>query len=142
MNNTMSDKIATHQEVIKAIREDWTIHRGMKLVDVAQRLNMSRQSVSQLLKGKSRFCLGTANLLKTSFGYSLDYLLRGEGTLFDGKTEDKENSKKFTELNSLIAQKDAEITCLKQVIVEQAKMLAAKKIVIIVNPTPESNDAQ
>ena len=142
MNNTMSDKIATHQEVIKAIREDWTIHRGMKLVDVAQRLNMSRQSVSQLLKGKSRFRLGTANLLKTNFGYSLDYLLRGEGTLFDGKTEDKENSKKVTELNSAIAQKDAEITRLKQVIVEQAKLLTAKKIVIIVNPNPESDDAQ
>ena len=81
MHNTMSDSIATPEEVAKAIRADLAC-RNMKLVEAAERLGMSRQSVSQLLRGKSRFRVKTANLLRANFGYSLDYLLRGEGSLY------------------------------------------------------------
>ena len=138
-----SDKkmAATPKEVKTAVKSHLKA-KNITREKAAEKLGMGRQALTNLLSQKKFFSRKMANRLHQTFGYRILYLISGEGNLFDEETSNEEYSKKITELNSAIAQKNAEIASLKEVIVEQAKMLAAKKIVIIVNPNPESDDAQ
>ena len=89
---------ATPYEVAQAIRKDWVEIRKLKLAQVARELNTSPQNITGLLKGKARFRQKTANLLKAKFGYSLDYLLKGEGELYGDLTPVIQSSVKGNDL--------------------------------------------
>lgn len=132
---------ASYKEVKTAVNCDLKL-KGMTHAKCAKILGIGKQTFSNQISQKAYFTNAIAFRLHEAFGYNMSYLLTGEGTLLNENTQEDEYSKKVTELNSVIAQKDAVIASLKQIIVEQAKILAAKKIVIIVDQNSESDDAQ
>lgn len=78
----MNETIATPKEVAQAIKQDILQKRGLKLAEAARMLNTSPQNLQGLLSGRARYRIKTANLFNHTFGYSIDYLLEGRGSLY------------------------------------------------------------
>ena len=132
---------ATPKEVKKAISKDLKT-RKLTHEAAARKLDMGKQSFSNLLYKDQYFSRTMAVRFHNSFGYALPFLISGEGFLIKGVTPEEEYARRIEELNSVIAQKDVEIAELKQVIIEQAKMITAKELVTVVVQNPKTNDAQ
>jgi hypothetical protein len=83
----------TPTEICKAISADWKKRRITHQI-AADRIGTTKQTISNQLTGKRRFSQNMAKKFSDAFGYSLPWLLFGEGEMFsDGKGFESKNDK-------------------------------------------------
>lgn len=71
----------TNKEICEAISADWKKRRITHQI-AADRIGTTKQTISNQLTGKRRFSQNTAKKFSDAFGYSLPWLLFGEGEMF------------------------------------------------------------
>ena len=87
------EKQLTPPEICKAISADWKKRRITHQI-AADRIGTTKQTISNQLTGKRRFSQNMAKKFSDAFGYSLPWLLFGEGEMFsDGKGFESKNNK-------------------------------------------------
>lgn len=78
----MPTKTSSPEEVSARIQNDWKL-RKLTQREAAKQLGMTPQAVNNMLSRHSRFRVGTARHLNSVFGYSMLFLVGGEGELYD-----------------------------------------------------------
>ena len=72
----------TSKEICKAISADWKRRRITHQM-AAEKIGSTKQTVSNQLTGKRRFSRGMAKRFSDAFGYSNQWLLFGEGEMYN-----------------------------------------------------------
>lgn len=81
-------KTSTPKEVAKAIKHDLLEERNLSsLMEVATVLGKEPQSIYNLMKGIHRISYRNAKQLHDVFGYSISFLTKGEGELYESFDE-------------------------------------------------------
>ena len=80
MKRNMSD-VCTAAEICQAIAADFKM-RGLTHETAAEKLETTKQTVSNQISGKKKFSVKTAQKYSEAFGYSLEFLLFGKGNLY------------------------------------------------------------
>lgn len=75
-------------EVANDVQNDIIQNQGISLAQAARRIGKSPQNFYNMLAGKSRFSKRTAVLLNKEFGYSVEYLTQGIGTLIISREDE------------------------------------------------------
>lgn len=76
-------RTATPEEVARAIHKNITMDRGITIAEAGRILGKSPQSMYNILKGDHRISLKVAHEFNNNFGYSVDFLTKGLGTLLE-----------------------------------------------------------
>ena len=85
-------------DVANEVQQDLTKRMGMTLADAARKIGKTPQNFYNMLTGRSRFSRKTAQLMYEQFGYSVLFLTKGLGALYE--TEEKHGSGFIVKPNS------------------------------------------
>lgn len=81
--NNMEGTVLSPLEVVKLIKEDLTVKRHITLAEAAEIIGKSPQSMYNIMKGGHRISHKIATLMHEHFGYSIDFMERGVGSMID-----------------------------------------------------------
>lgn len=85
-------------DVANEVQQDLTRRLGITLADAARKIGKTPQNFYNMLTGRSRFSLKTAQLMHEQFGYSVLFLTKGLGAL--SEPEEKQGSGFIVKPNS------------------------------------------
>lgn len=98
----------TPEEIYKHISADFAI-LGMKKKEAASRLGITPQSLYNLFASRKYLSMKQAEKFRGTFGYRINYLTMGEGSLYDTPEGDKEENKPPKEQNKDTNKNQADI---------------------------------
>ena len=98
----MEGTVLSPLEVVKLIKEDLTVKRHITLAEAAEIIGKSPQSMYNIMKGGHRISPKIATLMHEHFGYSIDFMTHGLGSMFD--EQDPQNTEPRTERENTMAQ--------------------------------------